>query len=53
MNKDNILIGFCGGPKGLMTNKYITITDELSEKFLNMGGFHMIGSGRDKIATEE
>ena len=28
-------------------------TDEIANKFLNLGGFHMIGSGRDKIATPE
>lgn len=47
------MIGFLGGPKGLMTNKYITITDEIANNYMNLGGFHMIGSGRDKISTEE
>ena len=36
-----------------MTGKFINITEELANKFLNLGGFHMIGSGRDKISTPE
>ena len=36
-----------------MTGKFINITEEHANKFLNLGGFHMIGSGRDKISTPE
>lgn len=36
-----------------MTNKYMEITNEIANKFMNLGGFHMIGSGRDKISTPE
>lgn len=36
-----------------MTNKFMEITDEIADKYMNLGGFHMIGSGRDKISTPE
>lgn len=49
----SVLLGFQNGPKGLMTNKYVEITDDFLKPFRNMGGFHAIGSGRDKIAKPE
>ncbi|CAL6037206.1 Pyrophosphate--fructose_6-phosphate 1-phosphotransferase [Hexamita inflata] len=45
------LLGFLGGPKGLMDNKHMILTKEYLATFRNMGGFHAIGSGRDKIAS--
>ena len=47
------LLGFLGGPKGLMENNHIDLTKEYLATYRNMGGFHAIGSGRDKIATPE
>lgn len=47
------LLGFQGGPLGLMKDKHIELTKEFLAKYRNMGGFHAIGSGRDKIATKE
>lgn len=47
------VLGFLGGPIGLMQNKHIELTKEYLAPFRNMGGFHAIGSGRDKIATPE
>lgn len=44
------LLGFKNGPKGLMTNDFVELTAEFLAPFRNMGGFHAIGSGRDKIA---
>lgn len=49
----SVLLGFQNGPKGLMTNKYVELTEKFLEPFRNMGGFHAIGSGRDKIAKPE
>ena len=49
----SVLIGFLGGPKGIFTGKYAEITSELMERYRNMGGFDIIGSGRDKIETPE
>lgn len=53
VNKDGELIGFLDGPKGLFTGKYVTIDDTHMNKYRNMGGFDIIGSGRDKIETPE
>ncbi len=52
-NKKSKLIGFLGGPSGVYTGKYVEITDEMVDTYKNTGGFDMIGSGRDKIETDE
>lgn len=51
--KDNELIGFLGGPSGLIENKYIKFTDEIIDEYRNTGGFDIIGSGRTKLETVE
>jgi len=50
---DNQLIGFLSGPKGIITNKHTEITREMVTQFLNSSGFHMLGTGRDKLDTPE
>ena len=52
-NKDNVLLGFKGGPSGLLDNDYIEMTDEYIDAYRNTGGFDIIGSGRTKLETEE
>ncbi len=52
-NKDNVLIGFKGGPSGLLEDSYIEFDDEYINIFRNTGGFDIIGSGRTKLETEE
>ena len=52
-NKDNVLIGFKGGPSGLIEDKTIIMTDDYIDQFRNTGGFDIIGSGRTKLETEE
>ena len=52
-NKDNILLGFKGGPSGLTDDKYVEITRDFLDKYRNTGGFDIIGSGRTKLETEE
>lgn len=47
------LIGFLGGPSGFIQKKYIELSKEEITPFHNLGGFNMIGSGRDKIETLE
>ncbi len=47
------VIGFKGGPKGIFSGKWVDIGSALVGKYRNMGGFDMIGSGRDKIETDE
>ena len=53
INPDSKLIGFSGGPKGIMQNKRQEISQELLQPYRNQGGFDIIGSGRDKIETPE
>ena len=48
-----VLFGFRNGPKGIMTGNYVELNDEMVSKYLNMGGFDIIGSGRDKIHSDE
>jgi pyrophosphate--fructose-6-phosphate 1-phosphotransferase len=52
-NPASRLLGFLGGPKGVITNKHVELTAEFVDRFRNTGGFDMIGSGRDKIETPE
>ena len=52
-DKDNVLLGFKGGPSGLLEDSYIEMTDEYIDQYRNTGGFDIIGSGRTKLETEE
>ncbi|MBQ1931088.1 MAG: diphosphate--fructose-6-phosphate 1-phosphotransferase [Lachnospiraceae bacterium] len=52
-NKDNVLIGFKGGPSGLIEDNFIVLEDEYVDQFRNTGGFDIIGSGRTKLETQE
>ena len=47
------LIGFLGGPSGLVEGKYIEIDYELMRKYRNTGGFDIIQSGRTKLESTE
>lgn len=51
-NPDNVLLGFKGGPSGLIEDDYIEMTDDFIDKYRNTGGFDIIGSGRTKLETE-
>lgn len=53
LNQNSQLIGFLNGPQGLVDGQWIAITKEFVDAYRNQGGFHMIGSGRTKIETEE
>lgn len=50
---DSQLIGFLSGPKGIITDKHTELTRETVSRYLNSSGFHMLGTGRDKIDTPE
>ena len=52
-NKDNVLLGFKGGPDGLLKNDYVEFDDAFIDAYRNTGGFDIIGSGRTKLETEE
>lgn len=49
MNPASEVIGFRGGPIGIVKKDYTIITDELLAEYRNTGGFDMIGTGRDKL----
>lgn len=51
LNSASVLIGFIGGPSGIVDNRSIEITDSLLASYRNQGGFDLIGSGRTKIET--
>ena len=52
-DKENVLLGFKGGPSGLLEDSYIEFDDAYINQFRNTGGFDIIGSGRTKLETEE
>ncbi|MBP9127211.1 MAG: 6-phosphofructokinase, partial [Elusimicrobia bacterium] len=52
-NPKNKLIGFIGGPSGILENKRMDITAAVVDNYRNTGGFDMIQSGRTKIETPE
>ena len=51
--RDNILLGFKGGPSGLLEDSYVEFTDDFIDAYRNTGGFDIIGSGRTKLETVE
>ncbi len=52
-NPENELLGFKGGPSGILEDSYTLITEEFLAPFRNTGGFDIIGSGRTKLETAE
>ena len=46
------VLGFIGGPKGVMTGEHRILDAEYVDLHRNTGGFTMLASGRDKIETE-
>ena len=52
-NSENVLLGFKGGPDGLLKNDYVEFDDKFIDAYRNTGGFDIIGSGRTKLETEE
>lgn len=52
-NADSKLLGFLGGPSGIIDSDYIDLNLDAVLPFRNQGGFHIIGSGRTKIETPE
>jgi pyrophosphate--fructose-6-phosphate 1-phosphotransferase len=52
-NKDNVLLGFKGGPSGLIEDSFVVFDDDFINQYRNTGGFDIIGSGRTKLETEE
>ena len=53
LSPENVLIGFKGGPSGLLDNDFIVFEDDYINAYRNTGGFDIIGSGRTKLETQE
>ena len=53
LGPENVLIGFKGGPSGLLDNDFIVFEDDYINQYRNTGGFDIIGSGRTKLETQE
>lgn len=53
LNEMSSLVGFRGGPSGLMSQQYYDIDKEVVDSYRNQGGFDMIGSGRTRISSDE
>ncbi len=52
-NGSSRLLGFLGGPSGLLESRTLELNDEIIDSYRNTGGFDMIGSGRTKIESDE
>ncbi len=52
-HKDSKLIGFLGGPSGILENRTLELTESIIDEYRNTGGFDIIGSGRTKLENEE
>ncbi|MDR2767356.1 MAG: diphosphate--fructose-6-phosphate 1-phosphotransferase [Treponema sp.] len=52
-NADSELLGFRGGPSGLLENRALELSGAIIDEYRNTGGFDIIGSGRTKIETDE
>lgn len=53
LHKDSRLIGFLGGPAGIINNSHRELAKPDVDRVRNQGGFDLIGSGRTKIEKPE
>ena len=53
ISKDSSLIGFLGGPSGILEDKVLEMNDAIIDEYRNTGGFDIIRSGRTKIESAE
>lgn len=47
------LLGFLNGPRGILKSDCRELKAEELARYRNLGGFHLLGSGRDKIEKPE
>lgn len=47
------LLGFLGGPRGILEGSFRELTAEVLRPYRNTGGFDIIGAGRDKIESQD
>lgn len=53
LHGDSRVVGFLGGPRGIFRDEARELDDAEFDRYRNTGGFDWIGSGRDKIETDE
>ncbi len=53
LHNESTLVGFIGGPGGVVSGKTLLLTADVLTNYRNQGGFDLLGSGRTKIETEE
>lgn len=53
ISEQSRVLGFMGGPSGLVDGNFIEIEENHMDNYRNAGGFDMIGSGRTKLESEE
>ena len=52
-NAASELIGFLGGPSGMIDNETMELTADVIDRYRNTGGFDIICSGRTKLESDE
>jgi len=52
-NPANRVFGFLVGPDGIIENETVELSDDMVDRYRNLGGFTMIKTGRTKIDTRE
>jgi len=52
-NPANRVFGFLVGPDGIIENETLELSDDMVDRYRNLGGFTMIKTGRTKIDTRE
>lgn len=52
-SQDSVLVGFLGGPSGLIDNKHQILDQKTIDAYRNQGGFDLLGTGRTKLEKEE
>ena len=52
-NPDSKVYGFLVGPDGIIENETVELSDDLVNRYRNLGGFTMIKTGRTKIDSSE
>ncbi len=53
VNPETRIYGFLMGPDGIIQGDYMELTQELVDRYRNVGGFSMIKTGRTKIDNQE
>ena len=53
LHPESTLIGFTGGPSGILKNLALPVTQELMDAYRNTGGFDLFGTGRRKLESKE